>query len=109
ILAEAQPDLGGTLNLAAKAPRRQSIGDIARWLESEIYAEGVDVRLSCYVTEDDLDGFEADHVIVATGAEPRLDGVQLSHPGRPIEGIGLGHVVSGNGLFTMREVRATSA
>src|SRR5690606_38487861 len=42
VLAEAMPDLGGTLNLAARAPRRQSITDIARWLESEIYREGVE-------------------------------------------------------------------
>lgn len=108
-LAEAQPDLGGTLNLAEKAPRRQSIGDIARWLEGEIYEEGVDVRLSTYMTEDDLDAFAADHVILATGAEPRLDGVQLSHPGEPIEGAGLGHVVSSNGLMSMRSINGTRA
>src|SRR5690606_10893444 len=69
VLAEAMPDLGGTLNLAARAPRRQSITDIARWLESEIYREGVEVRLSEYVTEADLPGYGAEHVILATGAE----------------------------------------
>ena len=54
------------------------------------------LRLSTYVEADDLDQFKADHVILATGAEPRLDGVQMSHPGEPIEGIGLGHVTSIN-------------
>ncbi|MEQ8992130.1 MAG: FAD-dependent oxidoreductase [Pseudomonadales bacterium] len=98
-LAEARPDLGGTLSLAARAPTRHQLQDFVRWLEDEIYAEGVAVRLSSYVTEDDLAGFDADHVIVATGAEPRLDGVQASHPGEPIDGIHLPHVVSSNDLL----------
>lgn len=99
-LAEAMPDLGGTLELASRAPTRQQFKDFIVWLEGETYAEGVDVRLSTYVTAEDLPSFEADHVIVATGAEPRLDGVQMSHPGEPIDGIGLGHVVSSNDLFS---------
>ncbi|MEQ8992683.1 MAG: FAD-dependent oxidoreductase [Pseudomonadales bacterium] len=109
VLAEATPGLGGTLVLAARAPRRQSIGDIASWLENEIYEEGVDVRLSTYVTADDLPEFEADHVILATGAEPRLDGVQVSHPGEPLEGIGLGHVLSSNELFSRPGINGTNA
>lgn len=109
VLAEAMPDLGGTLNLAARAPRRQSITDITRWLESEIYREGVEVRLSEYVTEADLAGYEAEHVILATGAEPRQDGIQLSHPGEPIEGIGLPHVISANELMAAPRVGGTRA
>jgi 2,4-dienoyl-CoA reductase-like NADH-dependent reductase (Old Yellow Enzyme family)/thioredoxin reductase len=108
-LAEAMPDLGGALNLAARAPRRQAINDYARWLENEIYAEGVEVRLSTYVAGDDLGAFRPDHIVLATGAEPRLDGVQMSHPGEPIEGIGLDHVLSSNELFARPAVRGTSA
>ena len=59
----------------------------------------MDVHLSTYVTEDDLESFNAGHVILATGAEPRMDGVQMSHPGEPIEGFDLPHVVSSNDLF----------
>ena len=98
-LVEAMPDLGGTLDLASRAPTRQQFKDFLVWLQDEVYAEGVDVRLSTYVTEADLASFRADHVILATGAEPRMDGVQLSHPGEPIEGIGLSHVTSSNELF----------
>ena len=108
-LVEATPNLGGALNLADKAPRRQSIGDVAHWLEAEIYAEGVDVRLSTYLTPDDLPSFEAEHIVLATGAEPRLDGIQLSHPGEPIEGMALGHVISSNDLFAQSEVKGTHA
>ncbi len=109
ILAEAAPDLGGTLLLAARAPRRQSFIDLVKWLEGEISAEGVDVRLSTYVTGDELAGYGADHVVLATGAEPRLDGVQLSHPGEAFAGHGLPHVLSSNDLFTRRDIPGSSA
>jgi len=98
-LTEAMPDLGGTLDLASRAPTRQQFKDFLVWLQDEVYEEGVDVKLSSYITEDDLASFAADHVILATGAEPRMDGLQMSHPGEPIEGIELGHVVSSNDLF----------
>ncbi len=109
ILAEAMPDLGGTLNLAARAPRRQGFADFVRWLEREIYAEGVDVRLSSYVTAEDLDAFAPHHVVLATGAEPRLDGVQLSHPGEPIRDLHSANVLSANELMSMAAVPGTSA
>ncbi len=98
-LAEAMPDLGGTLDLASRAPTRQQFKDFLLWLQDEIYAEGVNVQLSTYVTETDLADFNADHVVLATGAEPRMDGLQMSHPGEPIEGFELDHVVSSNELF----------
>jgi pyruvate/2-oxoglutarate dehydrogenase complex dihydrolipoamide dehydrogenase (E3) component len=109
ILAEAMPHLGGTLNLAARAPTRQQFGDIVLWLSNEVYEEGVDVRLSTYVTEGDLTELNADEYIVATGAEPRLDGVQMSHPGEPIAGIELDHVTSSNKLFEATAVEGTHA
>lgn len=109
ILAEASANLGGTLTLAGKAPRRQQMNDIVEWLQHEIYLEGVDVRLSTYVTESDLEAFGADHVIIATGAEPRLDGIQMSHPGEPVEGIDLDHVISSNTLVTDSRLKPTSA
>jgi NADPH-dependent 2,4-dienoyl-CoA reductase/sulfur reductase-like enzyme len=108
-LAEATPDLGGALALAARAPSRQAFNDIARWLETEVYTEGVDVRLSTFVTEDEIEAFDPDHVVLATGAEPRMDGVQMSHPGEAIEGIGLGHVLSSNDLFSRSTVNGTHA
>jgi 2,4-dienoyl-CoA reductase-like NADH-dependent reductase (Old Yellow Enzyme family)/thioredoxin reductase len=109
ILAEAMADLGGTLRYAGLAPTRQQFYDIIHWAENEVYREGVEVRLSTYVTEEDLAEYGADHVILATGAEPRVDGVQLSHPGEPLEGIDLPHVISSNELFANPEIKATSA
>ncbi|MFT7222424.1 MAG: 2,4-dienoyl-CoA reductase-like NADH-dependent reductase (Old Yellow Enzyme family) [Candidatus Azotimanducaceae bacterium] len=108
-LAEAMPDLGGTLTLAARAPTRQQFGDFVHWQSAELFAEGVDVKLSTYLTPEDIDAFNADEIIVATGAEPRMDGIQMSHPGEPIEGIHLPHVISSNELFEETEANGTHA
>jgi len=99
ILAEAEPSLGGTMKLAARAPTRHGMGDFISWLESEIYRLGVDVRLSTYLDADDVLALAPDAVIMATGASPRLDGIQASNPGEPIQGIDDPRVVSSNELF----------
>ena len=98
-LVEAQPRLGGTLNLASMAPTRAGMRDITIWLEEEIFRLGVEVEFSTYVDADDIAGYGADAVILATGAMPRLDGIQTSNPAEPIEGIHQPHVISSNGLF----------
>src|SRR3546814_2354651 len=60
ILAEAAPQLGGQVRIAALAPRHQGIGDYTLWQEAEIYRLGVDVRLSTYLDGGDADAFGAD-------------------------------------------------
>ena len=109
ILAEAMADLGGTLNYAAMAPTRQQFKDFVHWADRAVYAAGVDVRLSTYVTRDDLAQIAPDYIVLATGAEPRVDGVQLSHPGEPFEGEQLRHVISTNELFADPNCQATNA
>ena len=109
ILAEAMADLGGTLNYAAMAPTRQQFKDFVHWADRAVYAAGVDVRLSTYVTPDDLAQIAPDYIVLATGAEPRVDGVQLSHPGEPFEGEQLRHVISTNELFADPNCQATNA
>lgn len=98
-LVEARPGLGGTINLAGMAPTRAGIRDIVVWLEEEIYRLGVEVELSTYVEAEDIAAYGADAVIVATGATPRLDGLQVSNPGEPVEGMDQRHVISSNALF----------
>jgi 2,4-dienoyl-CoA reductase-like NADH-dependent reductase (Old Yellow Enzyme family)/thioredoxin reductase len=99
-LLEAQPKLGGALRLAGLAPSRQGFADILEWLERQVYALGVDVRLSSYVSAEEIAELNPDLVIVATGSMPRMDGVQVSNPGEPIEGFGQPHVISSQDLFT---------
>ena len=100
ILAEAQPVLGGALRLASQAPTRHGIGDYLSWLESEIYRLKVDVRLSTFLESDDVLELAPDAVIVATGASPRLDGIQASNPGEPMRGADSANVISSHELFS---------
>jgi 2,4-dienoyl-CoA reductase-like NADH-dependent reductase (Old Yellow Enzyme family)/thioredoxin reductase len=98
-LVEADSSLGGTLRVAAMAPTRHGIMDIGTWLESEVFRLKVDVRFSTYMDAADVLAHGADAVIVATGASPRMDGVQHSHPGQPIKGFDRRNVISSVDLF----------
>lgn len=100
ILFEAQPHLGGTLTVAKRAPHLQTFGDLAAWLEQQIFDLGVDVRLSTYATAEDILPERPDAVIVATGSMPRLDGRQIADPGRIAHGTQLPHVSSSIDLLT---------
>ena len=98
-LVEAEPDLGGTMKLAARAPTRHGLMDFAVWLEAEIYRLGVEVRLSTYLDAEDILAEAPDAVIVAAGAAPRMDGVQASNPGEPVTGMNRPAVISSHELF----------
>ncbi|HEX4893379.1 MAG TPA: FAD-dependent oxidoreductase [Hyphomicrobiaceae bacterium] len=100
ILFEASKDLGGTIAIAKRAPTRHGIADITAWLERQVYALGVDVRLMTPVDADDIRAEEPGAVIVATGSEPRMDGIQLSHPGEPARGMDRSNVYSTLDIFT---------
>ena len=102
ILAEAAPELGGQIRIAAMAPRHQAIADYTLWQESEIFRLGVDVRLSTYVDEDDIAEFGVDRVIIATGSYPRMDGIQMAIPARPMKGIDHPDAMSSVDFFTGR-------
>ena len=100
VLAEAQPALGGAINIARKGPSLQTIGDITYWLEHEIYSLGVEVRLGTYMDVDDILAEDADHILIAAGSLPRLDGFQYANPGRVVAGIGQPHVISSTELLS---------
>ena len=53
----------------------------------------VQMYLDSHLTADDVEGFEADHVVVATGSTWRCDGTGRSHTG-PIAGWNQSHVYS---------------
>lgn len=69
-LFEATSNLGGLLNYARVMPKLHAIGDIAIWLENEVYRLGADVRLSTYADATDVLAEYPDVVIVATGSHP---------------------------------------
>lgn len=98
-LVEAAPDLGGAINIAKRAPRFHTVGDIAWWLEQEVRRLGVEVRLNTYMDADEALAEGADTIIVATGSLPRMDGFQLNTPGQPATGVEREHVISSHDLI----------
>lgn len=99
VLFEAQPRLGGTLNIARRVPKLAGIADIAQWLEQEIFRLGVDVRLSSYMESADIAAEHPDTVIVATGSLPRMDGRQVQSPAFVPGGVSQSHVHSSHDIF----------
>ena len=85
VLAEAMPALGGLTNLYRNAPRMGTIGDIAGWLEQEVYRLGVEVRLSTYMDASDIAAVGAESVILAIGAELEPAPQQILFPADSVQ------------------------
>jgi 2,4-dienoyl-CoA reductase-like NADH-dependent reductase (Old Yellow Enzyme family) len=75
-LYEAGDKLGGNIAAARLAPYRAPIGKIIDFQASELQRLGVEVHLSAFVTPELARGWNADCVILATGAGGRGDGLQ---------------------------------
>lgn len=98
-LYEAQPQLGGALRLAARAPTRHGLNDLLVWLEQEIYRLGVQVHLNHWMEVDDVLAANPDGAIIATGSVPRMDGMQIANPGQPMQGLSDPRMISSWDLF----------
>jgi 2,4-dienoyl-CoA reductase (NADPH2) len=82
-LFEAGPELGGQWRLAARSPGRSDLLTFITYLESELSALGVDVRLGTAAAAEAVAAERPDLVVVATGslaADPAVDG----DPGVPV-------------------------
>jgi mycofactocin system FadH/OYE family oxidoreductase 2 len=92
-LLERRDRLGGQVRLASNVPGRHEVGEVVRYLETQVRKLGIDVRCDVEATADgdDLEG--ADVVVVATGSRPvrRLIGVR-SHQLEDVDGLELSHV-----------------
>jgi len=69
-LYEKDEQLGGQLQIAAKAPGRQDMAEPVRYYEYQFKLLGVDVHLGCTVNEKIIEEARPDAVIVATGGLP---------------------------------------
>ncbi len=72
-LIEKNSELGGQISIAAKAPQRDQIAGITRWFALELARLGVDIQLNTAADEASIRGFNADVVILATGATPFIN------------------------------------
>lgn len=99
-LAEATEKLGGTVQIARLAPNHEGIGDIVDWLDREMTRLGVDVRLNQWVDGTFVKELAPDALILATGASPRMSGIQNGMAAQTIEGTEQDHVIPTRQLLT---------
>lgn len=79
-LAEAADKLGGQFRLAGLQPRRAQILDLLDWYEGQLGRLQVTVRLNSPMDAEEVRGFEADAVVLATGSQPAGTGFQRALP-----------------------------
>ncbi len=72
ILLEATPQLGGQLQLAARAGWRRDLIAVVDWRVAELEHLGVEVRLNTYADGNDVLALDPDVVIVASGGLPNF-------------------------------------
>lgn len=69
-LLEKGAVIGGQLNLASKAPRKEKINWLISYYETQLQKLGVEVRLNTQATVDTVQKLEPYAVFVATGSKP---------------------------------------
>lgn len=75
VLFEKQAQVGGQVNLAAKAPKREQMAGIIRWFDLETARLGVDRRLNTEADVSMIMDERPDIVVLATGGIPHTDQV----------------------------------
>ncbi len=70
VLFESAPETGGQIAIAAKAPWREQLAGISRWLDLQVRTLKVDLRLGMAATATGIEAERPDIVIVATGGTP---------------------------------------
>jgi dimethylamine/trimethylamine dehydrogenase len=99
ILAEKRNEFGGRVTLESRLP---GLSEWARVRDYRIHQIGklaaVETYLDSNMTVGDVLETGVDHVVIATGASWRCDGIGRTHF-RPIPGSGLPHVYGGDAIF----------
>ncbi len=80
-LIERNRSLGGQIKLAEKQPTHDMVGEVVVYLEAAMAEHGVDVRLGTDATEETLRDLHPDTIVVATGSEPNLPGIDEADVG----------------------------
>jgi len=76
---EAEEEIGGQFNLARRVPGKEEFGETIRYFARKLKLGGVRIRLGVRPTTAQLTCF--DHVVVATGVDPRRPDIPgIDHP-----------------------------
>jgi 2,4-dienoyl-CoA reductase-like NADH-dependent reductase (Old Yellow Enzyme family)/thioredoxin reductase len=81
-LLEAGDKLGGQFRLAGMQPRRSQILDLLKWYEGQLKRLGVRVHYNTFAESEEVQAYDSDVVILATGSLPSNTGFQRGLPGR---------------------------
>jgi 2,4-dienoyl-CoA reductase-like NADH-dependent reductase (Old Yellow Enzyme family)/thioredoxin reductase len=79
-LAEASHQLGGQFRLAGMQPRRAQILDLIAWYERQLERYQVELRLDTPMEASEVEAFDAEVVVIATGSLPDESGFQRFGP-----------------------------
>jgi len=74
-LFDAAAEIGGQFNMARRVPGKEEFSETLRYFRRRIEVTGVELKLDCRVSADDLKGY--DEVLLATGVsarDPRIPG-----------------------------------
>jgi 2,4-dienoyl-CoA reductase-like NADH-dependent reductase (Old Yellow Enzyme family)/thioredoxin reductase len=72
-LIEKAAELGGQINIAAKAPQRDQMAGITRWLAMELNRLNVEVILNTAANADMIRELKPDVCVLATGGTPFIE------------------------------------
>ncbi|MBI4300527.1 MAG: FAD-dependent oxidoreductase [Chloroflexi bacterium] len=78
-LLEKSDRLGGQVNIAVIPPYKEEVGNITKYLTTQMRKLHVDVRLNSKATPNSLRSMDADAVIVATGGSPLIPNIPGIH------------------------------
>jgi NADPH-dependent 2,4-dienoyl-CoA reductase/sulfur reductase-like enzyme len=99
VLFEATGELGGQINLAARAAWRKDLIGIVDWLAAEVDLLGVDIRWNCFADMDMVLAENPDVVLIATGGLPDTDYVTGGAHAISTWDVLAGHDISGSVLI----------
>ena len=78
-LFEASDAIGGQFNLAKQVPGKEEFHETIRYFERMIAVNNVQLFLNTTVQSQDIINQKFDHVVIATGIEPRVPDIEGIH------------------------------
>ena len=104
VLFEKAERAGGQINIASKAPWRENLSGIVRWLDRQTSVLGVDRRFETEATRALVQAEEPDVVIVATGGRPNPGYYKGAEHAATVWDILTGEVAPGKNVLLYDEV-----
>jgi NADPH-dependent 2,4-dienoyl-CoA reductase/sulfur reductase-like enzyme len=109
VLCDREQQLGGAVRVAGLAPHRADIVEIVEWQERQVIDQGIDIRRGTEVDAALVDSVTPDVVVLAAGAQDRMDGLQIAQPSLRPGGVGQPHVCSASALHRRRDLAPATA